>query len=278
MRDFRDAKAMAQTLREALRAKSVAFTNSESQELVARILGFRDWNVLAARIQTTQLSATSVRANTSIPAGTGIPIVPMRDLVLFPHMISRIFVGREKTRQAVERAIVSDRRVLVVAQRNGGDDHPSTLETLHPVGVIANVIDRQTQVDGALKVTVCGLQRTGIIRLSDEGFLAAEVTPIDDERGESAEAAALSNAALDAYQTYAEVDFSALSPGSKARFGLPSIGNPSLLADTVAPLLSTSIEQKQQLLETSDVVTRLERLIELMSAGRPTTQNSVMMG
>ncbi|OEC93568.1 LON peptidase substrate-binding domain-containing protein [Rhizobium sp. YK2] len=268
MRDFRDAKAMAQTLRETLHAKSVMFTISESQELVARILGFRDWNVLAARIKSGQSSATLADASTSISAGAGIPIVPMRDLVLFPHMISRIFVAREKTRQAVERAIVSDQRVLIVAQRNGTDDHPSTLKALNPVGVIANVIDRQTQVDGTLKVTVRGLQRTRLVRLTDDGFLAAEVTPMADERGRSAEAAALSRPVLDAYQIYAKIDFSALPPGSKIRFGLPSIGNPSLLADTVAPLLSLSIEQQQQLLETSDVVTRLERLIELMSAGR----------
>jgi ATP-dependent Lon protease len=184
-------------------------------------------------------------------------------------MISRVFVAREKTRQAVERAIVSDQRVLVVAQRNGSDDHPSTLGALNPVGVIASVIDRQTQVDGALKVTVRGLQRTRLVRLIDDGFLAAEATPMDDERGQSPEAAALSSAVIDAYQTYADVDFSALPRGSKVRFGLPSIGNPSLLADTVAPLLSLSIEEQQQLLETSDVVIRLERLIELMSAGRP---------
>ncbi|RCW81238.1 LON peptidase substrate-binding domain-containing protein [Phyllobacterium bourgognense] len=269
MRNFRDAKAMAKTLREALHAKSVIFTNSESQELVARILGFRDWNVLAATIQATQPTAKSVSAETSIPAGAEIPLIPMRDLILFPHMISRIFVAREKTRQAVEHALASDRRVLVVAQRHGGDDHPSTLEALYPVGVIANVVDRQTQVDGALKVTVCGLQRTGMARLTDDGFLAAEVTPFDDERGQTTEAAALSSAVLDAYQIYAEVDFSALPPGSKARFSLPSIGNPSLLADTVAPLLSTSIEQKQQLLQINDVVARLQRLIELMSNGRP---------
>lgn len=137
------------------------------------------------------------------------------------------------------------------------------------MGVIANVVDRQRQVDGALKVTVCGLQRTGIVRLTDGEFLAAEAAPIEEQSGQSTEAATLSSAVLDAYQTYAEVDFSALPPGSKARFGLPSIGDPSLLADTVAPLLSTSLEQKQQLLETRDVVTRLERLIELMSAGRP---------
>ena len=128
-------------------------------------------------------------------------------------MISRIFVARDKTRQAVEHALVSDRRVLIVAQRHSGDDHPITLDALHPVGVIANVVDRQTQADGALKVTVCGLQRTGIVRLTDDGFLAAEVTPIDEQGGQSKEAAALSNAVLDAYQTYADVDFSALPPG-----------------------------------------------------------------
>ncbi|MGR9431333.1 LON peptidase substrate-binding domain-containing protein [Rhizobium leguminosarum] len=269
MRDFRDAKAMAKTLREALHAKSVTFTTSESQELVARILGYRDWNVLAAKIHSTELSATLAQADAPFPLGANIPIVPMRDMVLFPHMISRIFVAREKTRHAVEHSLVGDRRVVVVAQRRGVDDRPGTLDALYPVGVIANVVDRQTQVDGALKVTVCGLQRTGIVRLTEGEFLAAEVAPIEEQGGHSMEAASLSSAVLDGYQTYAEVDFSALPPGSKARFGLPSIGDPSLLADTVAPLLSTSLEEKQQLLETRDVVTRLKRLVELMSAGRP---------
>jgi ATP-dependent Lon protease len=270
MRDFRDAKAMAQTLREALHAKSVSFTHSESQELIAKILGFRDWNVLAAKIQATQPTATSVRATVSISAGAGIPIFPMRDLVLFPHMIAPIFVGRDKTRRAVEYAIAGDRRVLVVAQRRGADNDPNTLDALCPVGVTASVIDRQTQVDGVLKVSVCGLQRTAVVRLINDEFLAADVAPIEEERGQSTEAAALSSAVLDAYQIYAKVDFSSLPPGPKARFGLPSIGDPSLLADTVAPLLSIGIEQKQQLLETSDVVTRLEKILDLMNTGRPT--------
>jgi ATP-dependent Lon protease len=270
MRDFRDAKAMAQTLREALHAKSVSFTHSESQELIAKILGFRDWNVLAAKIQATQPTATSVRATTSIPGGAGIPIFPMRDLVLFPHMIAPIFVGRDKTRRAVERAIAGDGRVLVLAQRRGADNDPNTLESLYPVGVTASVINCQTQVDGVLKVSVSGLQRTAIVSLINDEFLAAEVAPIEEGRGQSAEAATLSRAVLDAYQIYANVDFSSLPPGPKARFGLPSIGDPSLLADTVAPLLSIGIEKKQQLLETTDVVTRLETILDLMNAGRPT--------
>src|SRR5215470_15988327 len=276
MRDFRDAKAMAQTLREALNVKSVSLTHSESLELVAKILGFRDWNVLAAKIQashpTTTESGTSVPVTIlpSIPAGTGIPIFPMRDLVLFPQMITPIFVGRDKTRCAVECAMAGDHRVLVVAQRRGADNDPNTLESLYPVGVTASVINRQTQVDGVLKVSVSGLQRTAIVRLINDEFLSAEVAPIEDRRGQSPEAATLSRAVLDAYQVYANVDFSSIPPGAQGRFRLPSIGDPGLLADTVAPLLSISIEQRQQLLETSDVITRLETILDLMNAGRRT--------
>ena len=271
MRDFRDAKAMAQTLREALNVKSVSLTHSESLELVAKILGFRDWHVLAAKIQTSHPTATE--PGTSVPstrAGTGIPIFPMRDLVLFPQMITPIFVGRDKTRRAVECAMAGDHRVLVVAQRRGADNDPNTLESLYPVGVTASVINRQTQVDGVLKVSVSGLQRAAIVRLINDEFLSAEVVPIEEGRGQSPEAATLSRAVLDAYQVYANIDFSSLPPGAQGRFRLPSIGDPGLLADTVAPLLSIGIEQKQQLLETSDVVTRLETILDLMNARRPT--------
>jgi hypothetical protein len=239
MRDFRDAKAMAQTLREALNVKSVSLTHSESLELVAKILGFRDWHVLAAKIQASHPTATepgtSVPATIlpSIPAGPGIPIFPMRDLVLFPQMITPIFVGRDKTRRAVECAMAGDHRVVVVAQRRGADNDPNTLESLYQVGVTASVINRQTQVDGVLKVSVSGLQRTAIVRLINDEFLSAEVEPIEERRGQSPEAAALSRAVLDAYQVYANVDFSSLPPGPYGRFRLPSIGDPGLLADMV---------------------------------------------
>jgi len=136
------------------------------------------------------------------------------------------------------------------------------------VGVTASVINRQTQVDGVLKVTVSGLQRMAIVRLINDEFLSTEVAPIKEGRGQSAEAVTLSREVLDAYQIYAKVDFCSLPPGPKARFGLPSIGEPSLLADTVAPLLSIGIEKKQQLLETSDVVTRLEMILDLMKTDR----------
>jgi ATP-dependent Lon protease len=107
MRDFRDAKAMAQTLK----SKSVSLTHSESLELVARTLGFPDWNYLAARIQSSEPRPASSGATLPAAASSvvspriAIPIVPMRDLVMFPQMVAPIFVGREKSRRAIERAI-----------------------------------------------------------------------------------------------------------------------------------------------------------------------------
>ena len=120
MRDFRDAKAMAHSLREALKAKSVSLTHSESLELVARTLGLPDWNHLAARIESSL--PPLMPAGATNPVTAGIPIVPMRDLVVFPQMVAPIFVGREKTRRAIERALATDRRVLVVTQRRSADD------------------------------------------------------------------------------------------------------------------------------------------------------------
>ena len=167
------------------------------------------------------------------------------------------------------RQVAGDRRVLVVAQRHGADNDPDRLEALYPIGVTASIIDRQTQVDGVLKVSVSGLRRMAIVRLINGEFLAAEAAPIEEERCESREATILSRAVLDAYQVYANLDFSSLSTAPKARFGLPSIGDPGLLADTLAPLLSIGVEQRQQLLEASDIVSRLEKILDLMNSSGP---------
>ncbi len=273
MRDFRDAKAMAQTLREALKARSVSLTHSESLELVARTLGLPDWNYLAARIQASQSQATPpgatlpAAASIAVSPAAAIPIVPMRDFVLFPQMVAPIFVGREKTRRAIERALATDRRLLVVTQRRSAEDDPA-VDALHPVGVIAGVINCVTLTDGTLRPVVSGVERAAIVRPVADEFLAAEVTPIEETGGQTVEAIALSRAVLDAYRTFAKVDYSTLPQRLQARLHLPDIGDPGPMADAVAPLLPVTIEQRQQLLETSDVVTRLEAILELMKAGR----------
>ena len=117
MRDFRDAKAMAQTLRDALKAKSFSITHSESLELIARILGFHDWNILSALIQSQDPPpATDLSTATPLPTagGAGLPTIPLRDIVMFPRMTLPIYVGRDTTRRAIERAMAGDKRVLAL--------------------------------------------------------------------------------------------------------------------------------------------------------------------
>jgi uncharacterized protein len=266
MRDFRDAKAMAHSLREALKAKSVSLSHSESLELVARTLGLPDWNHLAAQIQSSQLQPAS-SDSLIVSSAAGVPIVAMRDLVVFPQMVAPIFVGREKTRRAIERALATDRRVLVLTQRRSADDDPQ-LDALYSVGVTASVINCVTLLDGTLKLHMSGLERAAVGKLVADEFLAAEIAPIAESNGQTDQAILLSRLVLDAYRTFANVDYDNLPSLAQARFHLPGIGEPGLLADTVAPLLPIGIEQRQQLLETSDVTARLEAILDLIKASQ----------
>ncbi|MBN8988207.1 MAG: LON peptidase substrate-binding domain-containing protein [Rhizobiales bacterium] len=266
MRDFRDAKAMAHSLREALKTKSVSLSHSESLELVARTLGLPDWNHLAAQIQSSQ-PQPAASALPALSVGGGIPIVPMRDLVVFPQMVVPIFVGREKTRRAIERALATDRRVFVLTQRRGADDDPA-LDALHSVGVTANVIHNATLLDGNLKLFISGIARGVIVRPVEEEFLMAEVAPVDETNRGTVEAAALFSAVLEAYQTWTNVHFSVPPRGHHVAPGLPNTDDPGMLADAIAPLLPLTIEQRQQLLESRDVVGRLGTILELIKAAQ----------
>src|SRR5262249_49964003 len=105
MRDFRDAKAMAQTLRVALKAKSVSLTHSKSLELVAKLLGFHDWNVLSARIASEHRPVSAPIALPLISVGARLPTVPLRDFVVFPKMVVPLLMGREASKRAVEHAM-----------------------------------------------------------------------------------------------------------------------------------------------------------------------------
>ena len=168
MRDFRDAKAMAQTLREALKTKSVSLTHSESLELIATILGFHDWNVLSAAIQSEVRPAANpgsiIPARVRLTTDNRLPTVPLRDIVVFPHLNVPLFAGRAKTIQAVECAMAKDRRILVVTQRRPGDDNPTAAD-LYGVGLTASVTDLIKLNDGTIKLLVKTLTRATIVRL-----------------------------------------------------------------------------------------------------------------
>ena len=262
MRDFRDAKAMAQTLREALKTKSVSLTHSESLELVATILGFRDWNVLSATIQSEVQPpanpASTIPATVRLAAENQLPTLPVRDIVVFPHLNVPLFAGRAKTISAVERAMAEDRRILVVTQHRPVDDSPTAAD-LYGVGLTASVTDLTKQNDGTIKLLVKTLTRATIVRLVEDPFLTAEIAPFDESRGQDEEAIALSRAVLEtllATRNVGQISF--------LYDRLQRTKEPGTLADAVAAILRCDIRQKQDLLETGDVVSRLQKILALM--------------
>jgi ATP-dependent Lon protease len=265
MRDFRDAKAMAQTLREALKTKSVSVTHSESLELVAKILGFHDWNVLSAQIQSEPrppAPGLSAAIPLPIPNGAGLPTIPLRDIVLFPRTTVPLYVGRDTTKRAIEHAMEGDKRVLALTQRRAADDNP-TPNDLYGVGVTANIIHLTTFDDGNIRLIVEGLERVKVVHLAEGPFLTAEVAPTEESRRREAEALSLMPAVLETFAAYRNAS---LSSGPYAQ--LPHIREPSVLADAIAPFLHLGIDQKQDLLETGDVVTRLEKILAFMKTDR----------
>jgi ATP-dependent Lon protease len=264
MRDFRDAKAMAQTLRKALKTKSVSLTHSESLELVATILGFRDWNVLSATIQSeVQPPAnpgSTIPATVRRAAENRLPTLPVRDIVVFPHLNVPLFAGRAKTISAVERAMAADRRILVVTQRRPGDDNPTAAD-LYGVGLTASVTDLIKLNDGTIRLLVKTLTRATIVRLVEDPFLTAEIAPFDESRDQDEEAIALARAVLAAL--YAARNVGQIS---SVYDRLQENKEPGTLADAVAAILRCDIRQKQDLLETGDVVSRLQKILALMKA------------
>jgi uncharacterized protein len=251
MRDFRDAKSMAQTLREALKAKSVTLSHSESLELVAKTLGFHDWNVLSAAIQASQPEEKPKNG------GTAMPVTPMRDVVFFPQVMSSIFVGRDKTKRAIETAMAGDRRLFVVTQRRAEDDDPD-FATLYTVGVTADILERLELPDGNWRVKVSCSERASIARTHQGEFLAADIEPIEETRAMTVEAFARVRDILDAYQGYTK------SPVPTYLRGVSQ--EPGVFADVAVQLLKPGIEKLQQALEIPDVVTRLETVLGWIKA------------
>jgi hypothetical protein len=124
MRDYRDAKAIAQTLRDLLAARTIPISHAESLELVAKLLGCNSWNVLSAAIQSGKASSEP-RPRAREKNGKEVPLIALRDLVLFPGLAAPIFVGRVSTKQAVEAAVAIDNRALMVTQKRPEDDDPA---------------------------------------------------------------------------------------------------------------------------------------------------------
>ena len=265
MRDFRQAKAMAATLRAALKERGFEVAHSEALELVARQFGFDNWNILAAKIR----EAAPQAAVPPKPSGGALPVLPVRDLVSFPGMTLPLFVGRERSMQACRRALETDRRILLVAQKRYEDLTPGP-DDLHGLGVTAVIQELINLPDGSMKLMALALERSSVARWrTEEPYLAAEITPAP--HGQSGEEdLELAQAVWARFRSYANVDPIRLPAVMEAVRKLRESGpdGPGVLADVIAQHLALPLSERQELLELTDGSARLKRLLELMQEGR----------
>ena len=191
------------------------------------------------------------------------PVLPLRDIVVFPHMIVPLFVGREKSVRALEEVMQDDKQILLSSQMDASEDEPTT-ETIHTTGVLANVLQLLKLPDGTVKVLVEGKQRVQITRfLENEEFFEAEASLLNEDQTESDMITALSRSVTDEFEKYARLNKNVPEDAVAA---VQEADDAVKLADTVAGHLGVPIEEKQKLLEITDVTQRLERIYDLMQS------------
>jgi len=190
-----------------------------------------------------------------------LPVLPLRDIVVFPHMVVPLFVGREKSVKALDEIMKGEKQILLATQKNSVDDDPSP-DAIYPIGVIASVLQLLKLPDGTVKVLVEGRGRARLTRFTDrEDYFEAEAVEIEDEPGEASQAEAMLRAVVEQFENYVKLN-KKVPP--EALSSIPQITDASKLADSVAAHLSVKIADKQGLLETFEVPKRLEKVYGLM--------------
>ncbi|MEI6985810.1 MAG: endopeptidase La [Rhodospirillaceae bacterium] len=196
-----------------------------------------------------------------ITGGILYPVLPLRDVVVFPHMIVPLFVGRDKSVRALEDVMRDDKQILLVTQKNAAMDDPQPAD-IFTVGTIGTVLQLLKLPDGTVKVLVEGGPRAVITRYSDnENFFQASAELIEEKLGEVQELEALTRAVVSQFEQYIKLN-KKIPP--EVLVSINQIEEPSKLADTVASHLALKIPEKQQLLEIAVVSERLERVYAFM--------------
>ncbi|MCP4125565.1 MAG: endopeptidase La [Gammaproteobacteria bacterium] len=196
---------------------------------------------------------------------TVIPVLPLRDVVVYPHMVIPLFVGREKSIKALDAAMDTNKRILLVAQKSAETDEPA-VEDMHGVGTLANILQLLKLPDGTVKVLVEGEKRVKLIHLpTEEGeFFTAEYTTLQDENIlAEREMEVLMRSSFDLFDQYVKLN-KKVPP--EVLTSLSNIDDPSRLADTMAAHMSLKLDEKQLVLEMHDVQQRLEHLMTLMES------------
>jgi ATP-dependent Lon protease len=191
------------------------------------------------------------------------PVLPLRDIVVFPYMIVPLFVGREKSINALEEVMRADKQILLAAQKNAGDDDPAP-DAIYQMGTLASVLQLLKLPDGTVKVLVEGTARAKVVRYTaNPDYFEAEVERISDTLGAKDEIEALARSAVSQFESYVKLN-KKISP--EVLGTISQIEDYSKLADTIASHLAIKISDKQDILEITTVSTRLERVYTLMES------------
>ena len=187
-----------------------------------------------------------------------IPVLPLRDVVVYPHMVIPLFVGRDRSIQALQEAMEKDKRILLVAQKDAGQDNPD-IEEIYRIGTVSTILQLLKLPDGTVKVLVEGGQRARIDEFEDgESFLSASIVVLETGPEDGREVEALTRSLLAHFEQYVKLN---KKTPPEILASLSSIEDAARLADTVAAHLAVKIEQKQAILEIHDTRERLEHLV-----------------
>ncbi len=194
---------------------------------------------------------------------TTLPVLPLRDVVVYPHMVIPLFVGREKSIKALESAMEQNKEILLVAQKNASDDEPVGSD-LFSVGTVASVLQMLKLPDGTVKVLVEGDYRAKVETLSEDGeFFTADISVLPVAELNPAEGDIYKRTALDQFERFVQVN---KKIPSEVLSSLSSIDEVGRLADTIAAHMALKLDEKQSILEMLDDRARLEHLMALMEA------------
>ncbi len=191
------------------------------------------------------------------------PVLPLRDIVVFPHMIVPLFVGREKSIAALEEVMQNDKQILLVTQKNAGDDDPKPAE-MYDIGTLATVLQLLKLPDGTVKVLVEGYERASVTRFTDrEDYHEAYAVPAPDAEEDEVQIEALSRSVVSEFENYVKLN-KKVSP--EVVTAVTQIEDFAKLADTIASHLAVKISEKQDILSLVSIKDRLEKVLAMMES------------
>src|SRR4030095_14111203 len=194
-------------------------------------------------------------------AGYRLPLLPLRDIIVFPHMVVPLFVGRDKSLQALEEAMSGDKQLLLAAQRRAKTDDPNA-EDIFSIGTVGHIIQLLRFPKGPVKVLVEGRARARIRAFAQtDPFFVCDVEDVDESEDDSAEVQALMRSVQDVFEDYVKLN-TRIPP--EMLVSVRTIDEPGKLADTIVAHVALKLKDTQKLIETPLPSKRLERLGELM--------------